>query len=232
MRAYLFAAMGCCMAFQVCAATDSAPAVVYWDSVAGEALHARITDDADYWQLVPHFAVQSTQTYCAVASAVTVLNALPVSKPVDPVYAPYAYFTQNNFFTPEVSKIVSAQTVLGQGMTRQEMAKALTKHGVHAISVAGDKLDETALRSLLQKSLGDDGQFVLVNFLRAKLGQVGGGHWSVLAAYDAQSDSVLMLDVAKYKYPPAWIPVSTLRQAIDTLDTTSNQPRGLVLVSQ
>jgi hypothetical protein len=59
---------------------------------------------------------------------------------------------------------------------------------------------------------------------------VGGGHWSVLAAYDAQSDRVLILDVAKYKYQPAWVAIGTLRRALATLDTTSNKPRGLVLV--
>lgn len=208
------------------------PAVVYWNSDAGKVLRARIPPDADYWQLSPVFAVQETQSYCSVASAVTVLNAMPIRKPVAPAYAPYAYFTQSNYFTPEVSKIISSQTVLAQGMTRDEMAKTLRQHGVKTKSIAGDTLDDAALRALLQKALGDDGQFVLANYLRANLGQVGGGHWSVLAEYDAQNDSVLILDVAKYKYMPAWVGISTLQKAIATTDTTSNQSRGLVIVSE
>jgi len=208
------------------------PAVVYWDSAAGKALRARIPADADYWQLSTTFAVQSTQTFCSVASAITVLNAMPVKKPVDPEYAPYAYFTQRNFFTPDVAKVISAQAVLDMGMTREEMAEALTLHGVKARTIAGDTLHDEGLRTLLRKALGDDGQFVLANYLRANLGQVGGGHWSVLAAYDAQSDSVLILDVAKYKYSPVWVGISTLRGAIATLDSTSNKARGLVIVSK
>jgi hypothetical protein len=211
---------------------DAGPAVVYWDSAAGRTLRARIPGDADYWQLAPTFAVQMTQSYCSVASAVTVLNAMPVRKPVDPAYAPYAYFTQRNFFTADVMKVISPQTVLAIGMTREQMAETLTRHGVSATSIAGGTLDDDALRALLQKALGDDGQFVLANYLRASLGQVGGGHWSVLAAFDAQSDSVLILDVAKYKYAPAWVAISTLRQSIATLDTTSNKARGLVIVSK
>jgi len=93
-------------------------------------------------------------------------------------------------------------------------------------------LTDEVLRSLLQKTLGDDGQFILVNYFRANLGQVGGGHWSVLAAFDAQSDSVLILDVAKYKYTPVWVSISTLRKAIATLDRTSDKSRGLVIVSE
>ena len=208
------------------------PAVVYWDSAAGRTLRARIPADADYWQLSPAFAVQMTQSYCSVASAITVLNAMPIKKPVDPAYAPYAYFTQNNFFTPEVIKVISPQTVLAIGMTREQMAETLTRHGVSATSIAGDTFDDSTLRTLLRKALGNDGRFVLANYLRANLGQAGAGHWSVLAAYDAQSDSVLILDVAKYKYVPAWVAISTLRQAIATIDTTSNKARGLVVVSK
>jgi hypothetical protein len=208
------------------------PAVVYWDSAAGKILRARIPADADYWQLDPNFAVQQTQSYCSVASAITVLNAMPIKKPADPAYAPYAYFTQSNFFTPEVIKIIGPQTVLAQGMTREEMAATLAAIGVQAKPIAGDSLDDAGLRSLLQKALGDDGRFVLVNYLRATLGQVGGGHWSVLAAYDAQSDSALILDVAKYKYVPVWVGIGTFRKAISTLDTTSNKSRGLVIVSE
>jgi glutathione-S-conjugate glycine hydrolase len=213
-------------------AAESEQAVIYWDSAAGKAMRAHIPVDADYWQLIPTFAVQNTQSYCSVASAITVLNAMPIKKPVDPTYAPYAFFTQSNYFTPDVTKIISPQTVLRMGMTREQMAETLSAQGVRAKSIGGDTLDEDSLRSLLQKALLDDGQFVLANYLRASLGQVGGGHWSVLAAYDAQSDRVLILDVAKYKYPPAWVSIGTLRQAIATIDTTSNKARGLVVVSK
>lgn len=232
MRNYLLTFILCFSTSTVLALAEGESAVVYWDSPRGKVLHARISADADYWQLIPNFAVQSTQSYCSVASAITVLNAMPINKPVDPTYAPYAYFTQSNFFTPEVSKVISAQTVLEIGMTREEMVKAMLMQGVKATTVAGDTITEKALRTLLKKALGEDGQYVLVNYLRAKLAQVGGGHWSVLAAYDAKSDKVLILDVAKYKYPPVWISISTLRQAIDTLDTTSNKSRGLVLVAK
>jgi len=207
-------------------------AVVYWDSPAGKTLRTRIPADADFWQLSPNFAVQNTQSYCSVASAITVLNSLPIKKPVDPAYTPYGYFTQINFFTPEVSKVISPQTVLAMGMTRDQMAETLALQGVKIKSIAGDTLNDAELRSLLKKALGDDGQFVLANYLRAVLGQVGAGHWSALAAYDAQSDSVLILDVAKYKYSPVWVGISTLREAIATLDSTSNKSRGLVIVSQ
>lgn len=220
-----------CLASSAFGAVEAEPAVIYWDTPAGKAIRARIPAEADYWQLVPTFAVQNTQSYCSVASAITVLNAMPIKKPVDPTYAPYAYFTQSNYFTPEVIKIISPQTVLQMGMTREQMAETLVAQGVKARSIAGDTLNDDELRALLQKALLDDGQFVLANYLRANLGQVGGGHWSALAAFDTQTDRVLILDVAKYKYPPVWVSISILRQAISTIDSTSNKARGLVIVS-
>ena len=212
--------------------TAAEPDVIYWNSDAGKVLRARIAPDADYWQLIPWFTNQINQSYCGVASAVTVLNAMPIKKPVDPIYAPHAFFTQNNFFTPEVVKVIGPDTVRNMGMTRNEMVQTLTQLGVKATSVSGGDVDESALRKLVQKAMGDDGQFVLVNFLRSSLGQPGGGHWSVLAAYDAQADRVLILDVSKYMYEPEWVTIKTLRKAIDTLDFTSLKKRGLVFVSQ
>lgn len=232
MKNPLLAILLYCFMFMSTACAAESAQVIYWDSPAGKALRARIPADADYWQLSPNFAVQNTQSYCAVASAVTVLNSMPVEKPVDPTYAPYRYFTQSNFFSPAVAKVISAQTVLAIGMTREQMVETLVLQGVNATSSAGDSFSDDSLRSLLRKVLGDDGQFVLANYLRANLDQVGGGHWSVLAAYDAPSDSVLILDVAKYKYTPAWVGISTLRGAIATIDSTSNKARGLVLVSE
>ena len=215
----------------ICHAADQ-PEVIYWDTPDGKVLRSRISPDADYWQLAPSFTAQITQSYCSVASAVTVLNAMPIQKPVDPTYAPYAYFTQENFFTPEVTRVISPKTVLAIGMTREQMAEVLNRQGVSAKSIPGDTFTDDSLRDLLKNALGDDGQFVLANYLRAVFGQVGGGHWSVLAAYDAQTDRVLILDVAKYKYTPAWVTIDDLRQAIATTDTTSNKPRGLVIVAK
>lgn len=206
--------------------------MVYWDSAEGRAIRTRISVDADYWHLSPNFATQVTQSYCSVATAVTVLNSMQITKPIDPTYAPYAYFTQRNFFSDKVSRIITSQAVLDTGMTRDEMARTLAAHGVTTQSLAGDTFNDDSLRALLRSALGDDGRFVLANYFRASLGQVGGGHWSSLAAYDAISDRVLILDVAKYKYAPSWVNISSLREAIATLDTTSNQSRGLVVVSK
>jgi len=203
---------------------------VSWNSEDGKELRVRIPVDADFWRLVPSFSGQQNQAFCGVASAITVLNAMDIKKPVDPLYYPYRYFTQSNFFTAEVMKVITPQSVFSMGVTRDELAKTLEAHGVKVKSISGDSFKDKELRTLLKNSLGDDGKFMLANYLRTAVGQKGWGHWSVLASYDPETDRVLILDVEKFKYNPVWIEVNTLNKAINTMDSTSKKPRGLIVV--
>lgn len=51
-----------------------------------------------------------------------------------------------------------------------------------------------------------------------EMGKVGGGHFSPLGAYHASTDSFLIVDVAKYKYPPVWVAAETLFSSLATVD--------------
>ncbi|XP_020625629.1 glutathione gamma-glutamylcysteinyltransferase 2-like, partial [Orbicella faveolata] len=42
------------------------------------------------------------------------------------------------------------------------------------------------------------------------VGQIGGGQYSPVAALDRETNSVLMLDTARYKYPPHRIPIELI----------------------
>jgi hypothetical protein len=83
---------------------------------------------------------------------------------------------------------------------------------------------------LLRRSLADPEDRLLVNYHRQGIGQAGGGHISPLAAFDEASDKVLILDVARYRYPAIWAPVAQLLQAMQMTDRDSGRSRGLVLI--
>ena len=51
------------------------------------------------------------------------------------------------------------------------------------------------------------------------------------AAYDGDADKVLVLDTARHKYPPTWVPVELLFIAMSTLDSSSGKTRGFVEVA-
>lgn len=172
---------------------------------------------ADYPSLATTFESQRRPAYCGVASSVAVLNAL---RPASP------RLTQATFFTDLSTEL----RVTFTGMTLHELGELLRRHGAEADLVyAGDTTLE-AFRLKAGENLGRAGDYVLVNYQRASLGQREGGHISPLAAYNAATDRFLILDVAAYKYPPVWVPAADLWQAMNTLDSTSGRTRGFVVV--
>ena len=133
-----------------------------------------------------YFVTQDTQTLCGVASSTMVLNALIPEKERAIVYEwkPYRLFAQSVFFTCEVEKIAPRNDVLDRGMTLEQLGKALATYPVKVeVFHANSKNDESAFRNAAKEVLrGPDG-FVIVNFLRTKVGQLKGGHFSPIAAY-------------------------------------------------
>ena len=82
-------------------------------------------------------------------------------------------------------------------------------------------------------SLDADNQYVVVNYLRSAIGQQKFGHISPLAAYDADTDRFLLLDVARYKYPPVWVSSPELFAAMNTPDPDNeNLTRGYVILTR
>jgi glutathione gamma-glutamylcysteinyltransferase len=72
---------------------------------------------------------------------------------------------------------------------------------------------------------------MIISFHRPSLQQTGVGHFSPLAAYDDVSDSVLILDVARFKYPPFWASVPEVYAAMQVAEPVSGRPRGYAFVS-
>ncbi|WP_371734001.1 phytochelatin synthase family protein [Synechococcus sp. CCY 9618] len=197
----------------------------------GQSLLIQSTARADYGPLAEQFLTQANLAYCGVASAVMVLNSLGVPAPAADGYGSYRFWTQENFFEAEAARrVISPELVRRQGMTLEELAGLLTSHGLVVQRIHGDRLNLEAFRALLRRNLAEGGDRLLVNYARRSLGQAGGGHISPLAAYHAPSDRVLILDVARYRYPSVWVPAADLWQAMRTTDTTSGRSRGLVTI--
>ena len=186
---------------------------------------------ADYGPMAEQFLTQANIAYCGVASTAMVLNSLAVPAPPVPGYGRYRFWTQENVFdVPAGRQVVSAELVRRQGMTLAELAALLSSNGVAAEAIHGDQLTLEQFSALLRTNLSQPGDRLLANYLRPSLGQAGGGHIAPLAAFHAASDRVLILDVARYRYPSVWVPVADLWTAIRTIDSTSGRSRGLVTI--
>jgi glutathione-S-conjugate glycine hydrolase len=178
-----------------------------------------------------NFVTQENQAFCGVASIVMVLNAMQLPAPSVPAYDPYHTFTQDNFLNEKTEAILPREVLSNQGMTLDQIGALLATQPVkvEVHHAADSNLD--AFRKVARDYLGAEGRFVIVNYLRKAIGQEKGGHISPLAAYDAETDRFLILDVSRYKYPPVWVMASQLFDAMNTTDSDNqNKTRGFVLV--
>lgn len=67
----------------------------------------------------------------------------------------------------------------------------------------------------------------VVNFTRFPLFGTGGGHHSPIGGYFEKEDLVFVLDVNS-SYGPWLVPTARLFEAMNTVDSSSGQPRGLL----
>jgi hypothetical protein len=188
---------------------------------------------ADYFPLSINFLTQKTQSYCGVASIVMVLNALNVPAPTTPEYQPYHTFTQDNLLDDKTDLIRPRDLLAKRGMTLDQLGGLIATHPVSVEVVHAGESTLDQFRARAGDYLSRKDHFVIVNYLRSAVGQEKYGHISPLAAYDAKADRFLILDVARYKYPPVWVTAADLFNAMNTTDSDNdNKTRGFVLVSK
>jgi hypothetical protein len=209
------------------------PNVIDFNSPEGEHYLIEAEANADYFSLASQFVTQKTQAYCGIASLAMVLNAIGVQAPSTPEYRPYTYFTQDNVLNAETDAILPRELLARQGTTLDQLGALIGYHGlVGEVRHAGDETPDD-FRVHAREALSAGRRYVIVNYLRRALGQEIGGHISPLAAYDAKQDRFLILDVARYKYPPVWVSAADLYAAMNTPDAVNGgKTRGYVLVSK
>lgn len=194
------------------------------ESSAGRELLAESEFIADYEQLTANFVSQSRRAYCGVASSVIALNALGRSGPP---------LDQSTFFTDSARRVKEPLRVSLSGMSLRQLGELLRAHGVEATVIYASDVDVDGFRTTARRNLMTNGDFVLVNYQRAMLGQVEMGHISPLAAYHAETDRFLILDVAAHKYPPVWASAEALWDAMRVpLGESSPRTRGFIVVRE
>merc|ERR1719162_2420050 len=91
------------------------------------------------------------------------------------------------------------------------------------VTTATSSVQQRRMKDRVITALQDPQKRVLLNYDRAGIGQqrVSGGHWSPLGAYHKSTDTFLIMDVAKYKYPMVWVSWEQLWNGAATLDLCS-----------
>ena len=237
------------------AAPNLVPGLVAFASDEGIARLTRAAAKVDFAALANQFEAQSNAAFCGPTTVAIVLNTVRGRSPdlprdrsrlraEDLQYIPSGFdpavprFTQDNVITK--GKKTRSQ-VLGEPITfngkqiqdfgyqLRQLDELLRAHDlVTRLVVVEDKKSEEEIRSELVQNLKQIGDYVVVTYRREAVGQRGGGHISPLGAYDAASDSFLVLDVNPASAGWVWMPAVTLIKGMRTFDTVEN--RGYILV--
>lgn len=200
-------------------------ALIALDSAEGQRLlFESSTVRSDYAPLRGHFVPQSRRAYCGVATSVITLNALRDHG---------VRLNQTTFFNPAASRVRHPLRVSLSGMSLSQLGNLLHAHGAQATVIHAAQSSIDAFRSTARNNLGTPGDFLLVNYQRAELGQGEIGHISPLGAYNERTDRFLILDVAAHKYPPVWVSTKDLWNAMRApIGGSPDRTRGFIAVRE
>ncbi|HEV2716513.1 MAG TPA: phytochelatin synthase family protein [Terriglobales bacterium] len=226
-----------------------------FSSDEGLARLARSTAKIDFPALANQFEPQSNAAFCGPTSAAIVLNAvrgrsadLPRDRSrlraEDLQYVPGNYdptiprFTQENVITKGQKTraqvlgepiTINGKQVNDFGYQIRQLDEMLRANGVITrLTIVDDNKALQDIRNELVENLKRRGDYVIVAYRREAVGQRGGGHISPVGAYDAESDSFLILDVNPASAGWVWMSTGTLVKGMRTFDTVEN--RGYILV--
>jgi glutathione gamma-glutamylcysteinyltransferase len=172
-----------------------------------------------YFPLAEQFHTQSDPAFCGLGSLVVALNALGID-PGRLWKGPWRWFSEEL-----LDCCVPLAEVRKRGLDIDELACLARCNGVYVELVRGDATNLAAFRSAIASAAGATGVLV-VSYDRSALGQTGSGHFSPVGGYHRVRDLALILDVARFKYPPHWVSVERLWQATQTIDPATGRARG------
>jgi glutathione gamma-glutamylcysteinyltransferase len=212
--------------------------LVALSSVQGKALFREALAQGgmeSFFPLSEQFITQSQPALCSLSSLAMVLNALS--------YDPKRIWKGGwRWVSEEMLKCESADIcghsydkIVTDGMNFSEFENLAHCHGVQINSyrVHGSSSSLQAFRANVQltscSELGSS--FIIANFSRKHIGQTGDGHFSPIGGYHPAKDLVLIMDTARFKYPPFWVPLEDLWRSMSLEDEQTSETRGYFVVS-
>ncbi|KAF9424690.1 hypothetical protein BGZ94_007959 [Podila epigama] len=196
-------------------------------SVEGKRLFREMVQSGtgeNFFRMVTSFNTQSDPAFCGVSSLSMVLNALEID-PGRQWRGVWRWYSDE-----QLDCCASIEEMKEKGITFNQFACLARCHAKVVVKRADRHTLEEFRRDVRMVSSSDDYQLVL-SFSRAALGQTGSGHFSPIGGYHAGEDKVLVLDTARFKYPPFWATVSELWESLQPKDPETGLCRGYFVIS-
>ena len=190
-----------------------------------------------YLSLSSCFNTQAEPAYCGISTLAIILNALRI----DPQRI---WKTVWRWFSEDLLECCRPlEDVKKSGITLEEFVCLANCNGAVATLVRPSDTNEqfetfvqtlervcTGGRDINGENFDEENpeEYLAIAYSRKTLGQTGDGHFSPIAAMDKETNTVLLFDTARFKYPPYWIPVELLFQSMLPVDKVTGKSRGYV----
>lgn len=182
---------------------------------------------AGYFAIAEQFHTQAEPAFCGLGTLVVVLNALGIDPGPSRVWkGPWRWFSEEH-----LDCCRPLDEVRRSGLTLPQLACLARCNGASVQVQRAQSSTVAAFRQAVRQATSTPGEpHLIVAYDRSTLGQTGSGHFSPVGGYHATRDLVLILDVARFKYPPHWVPLDLLFAAMLPLDPEVNKSRGYALL--
>lgn len=181
-----------------------------------EALHA--SDMECYFSLAAQFRTQDEPAFCGLSTLVMILNALEVD-PLKVWKGPWRWYHEHM-----LDCCVPMEVVEQHGITFDQFACLAICNTLRVEMHRADAvLTEDQFRADIRAIARSVDRVMAVSYSRKAVDQTGDGHFSPIGGYHAERDLVLILDVARFKYPPHWVSVTTLYEAMQKIDVDTGK---------
>ncbi|GAA0146152.1 hypothetical protein LIER_06174 [Lithospermum erythrorhizon] len=205
------------------------PPAIDFSSTEGKQLFAEALMNGTmqgFFKLISYFQTQSEPAYCGLASLSMVLNALAID-PGRKWKGPWRWFDESMLDCCEpLEKVKETGISFGKVICLAHCAGAKVK----AFRTNQSSVDD--FRKHVMACSRSDDCHLISSYHRGVFKQTGSGHFSPIGGYHAGKDMALILDVARFKYPPHWVPLELLWEAMGTIDQETGLHRGFMLVSR
>lgn len=180
-----------------------------------------------YFKLAAQFRTQDEPAFCGLSTLVMVLNSLAVD-PGKVWKGCWRWYHEEMLDCCE-----PLQDVKERGINFDQFICLAYCNYLEASTVRGEQdMSEDLFRQTIKDYTKREDAFIVASYSRRTLGQTGEGHFSPIAGYHPGKDLALILDVARFKYPPHWVSVKLLADAMKELDMSTGKARGYTALSK
>jgi len=190
---------------------------IFQEALIAETMHS-------YFPLAEQFRTQNDPTYCGLGTLTMALNALAID-PGRSWKGVWRWFSEEML---DCCKSLNA--VKNNGLDLEEFHCLARCNGSEGKIKRPDDYTLDQFRADVARVCRDETnkEVLVLNYSRKTLLQTGDGHFSPVGGYHAKKDLVLILDVARFKYPPHWCPVETVYKSMKPKDSATNKSRGWI----